>query len=254
MIILLLGLTQLQSCQSNTAARTEKLSQQKRKAETVSYNLQLGLGYLEQGNTSRAKKKLLYALDLEPTSTEANGAMAYYLEKTGDSEGAKKYYLRALVLAPGNGAVLNNYGTFLCRHKQYEEAISYFLKATQDAHYLHSAGAYENAGLCAEAIPNNTKAEFYFEKALEQDPLRKQSLYELTTLLLKQNKSQQALQYLQQYQDIALNDPALLKVAMDVAQQTGKDDLEKNYKLRLGQLNNLTEYSGENDEYDRSRG
>src|SRR5690242_7983555 len=104
----------LQACIHNK--ESEKLSYKKpdlRKA--ASYNVQLGLGYLKQGDRPRAKKKLLTALEQEPTSADVNSAMAYYFEQTGEQNQAEKYYLKAITLSGNKGAQLNNYGAFLCR-------------------------------------------------------------------------------------------------------------------------------------------
>jgi type IV pilus assembly protein PilF len=52
---------------------------------------------------------------------------------------------------------------------------------------MNTAGAYENAGLCAAAIPDYSKAKTYFIKALKQDPQRKQARFELARIEIKQN-------------------------------------------------------------------
>ena len=58
-------------------------------SKAASYNIQLGLGYLKQGDRPRAKKKLLTALKQEPNSADANAAMAYYFEQTSELEQAR---------------------------------------------------------------------------------------------------------------------------------------------------------------------
>lgn len=153
------------------------------------YNTQLGLAYLKQEDRIRAKRKLLTALDLAPNSADVNAAMAYFLEKTGNLKEARNFYKKALSLAPKNGAQLNNYGSYLCRQGKYKEAENYFLNAVQDVNYVNTAGAYENAGLCAAALPDYKKAKKYFKKAIEHDPNRKQSVYELAKIELKQKQS-----------------------------------------------------------------
>lgn len=160
--------------------------------EAARYNVQLGLTYLKQGDRSKAKIKLLKALTQAPNQPEVNAAMAWYLERCGDVNQARIYYQKALKFSANQGAQLNNYGAFLCRHGQYKEAESYFQKAIKDVQYEHTAAAYENAGLCAEAIPDYAKATAYFEKALEQDPARPQSLYELARIKLKLGHKQKA--------------------------------------------------------------
>jgi type IV pilus assembly protein PilF len=177
--------------------------------------------------------------------------MGYFMEKTGEMDKAQIYYQKAMSLAPKSGAQLNNYGAFLCRRSQYTEAEGYFLKAVNDIEYEHTAGAYENAGLCALAIPNYEKAARYFSKALEQDPAREQSLYELVKLEQKQGHLNEALAYLQKYPNLALQDKILLAMAVDVAHQAGKTELEADYKLRL---HSFSDNTGEKNEYNTSNG
>lgn len=177
------------------------------------YNTQLGLAYFKQGDRVHAKQKLIMALQQAPNLPEANAAMAFFLEQTGDINRAKVYYQNALRTAPGNGAQLNNYGAFLCRSGLYHQADAYFLRAINDKSYTHTAEAYENAGLCAAAIPNYTKAVNYFNKALKQDPLRKQALYELVSIEVKLGFNEKALAHLQAYQAISASDPAFQALA-----------------------------------------
>jgi len=250
-LVLIVALLLLQSCQQSNEAIDEPVSKKYNREEASSYNTQLGLAYLKQGDRPRAKRKLLMALAQAPDSPNANASMAYFMEKSGEISEAQSYYLKAMSLAPGNGAQLNNYGTFLCRRGQYQQAEAYFLKAVKDVQYENSAGAYENAGLCAMAIPDYTKATSYFAKALEQDPARKQSLYELVKIEMKLNHTNEAFSYLQKYPILSLRDPTLLKLAVDIAHKAGKIELEADYKQRLQQLSDnigviKNEYNSDN--------
>jgi len=170
-VVLIIILLALQSCQFHQEA---KLGQ-----AAALYNTQLGLVYLTQGDWVLAKRKLLIALSQNPNSPDVNAAMAYFLEKTGDVVKAQSYYRKAMLLAPGRGAQLNNYGAFLCRQKHYQQADHYFLLAVRDMQYERTAAAYENAGLCAMMIPDYKKAQTYFKKALMHDPRRMRSMDEL---------------------------------------------------------------------------
>lgn len=82
----------LQACAHDE--ESEKLSSKKHDlSKAALYNVQLGLGYLKQGDRPRAKNKLLVALEQEPKSPDVNSALAYYFEQTKDLEEAEKYYL-----------------------------------------------------------------------------------------------------------------------------------------------------------------
>lgn len=177
--LVIFSLYALCSCSSMKAVPDPE---EKQNIKIAEINIQLGIAYLDKRDMQRAKQKLLYALQKAPSLPEAWYSMAYYFEVTGNKEQANADYLQAVKLAPQRGDVNNNYGTFLCRTGQYSEAVNYFIRATKDQEYLETAGAYENAGLCALEIPNRKLAMQYFSQALESDPGRQFSMKELNKL------------------------------------------------------------------------
>ncbi|WP_058469491.1 type IV pilus biogenesis/stability protein PilW [Fluoribacter gormanii] len=243
----------LQACVHNE--EDEKQNFKKRDlSKAASYNVQLGLGYLKQGDRPRAKKKILTALEQEPSSPDVNSAMAYYFDQTKELDQAEKYYLKAISLAGNGGAQLNNYGAFLCRQGDYKRAESYFLKAVNDLKYVHTAGAYENAGLCALSVPNEDKAKLYFAKALNQDPSRKVSFYELLKLEVKSGNASEAFALLQKHPDLILNDRLLLSLAKEVSEKVGQYTLAAEYQRSINNLNSNIDTSGVTNEYNNHTG
>jgi type IV pilus assembly protein PilF len=165
-----------------TACSTTKSATPEEDAKSAKINMQLGMSYLQKKDMKRAKERLLAAIDTAPNMPECWYSFGYFLEMTGEPEQAEKYYLTAVKLAPGKGDTHNNYGTFLCRVGKYKQAIHEFLLAVGDMHYLQTASAYENAGLCAMKIPNRQLALLYFNKALKHDPFMEVSQQELAML------------------------------------------------------------------------
>lgn len=131
-------------------------------------NTKLGMSYLDMGNTRRAKKKLLLALYEDPSLPDAHSAMGYYLEKTGETEKAEAYYVKAIKLSSSKAAEYNRYGAFLCRQGKYHEAIDYFVKAASIPQYLNVSEAYQQAALCAEKIPDSELARKFSEQLNKQ--------------------------------------------------------------------------------------
>ncbi len=240
-------------CQNKQNAE-EPSANQPDLSKAATFNMQLGLGYLKRGDRSRAKKKLLLALKQEPSSPDINAAMAYYLEQSNEMEQARKYYLKAISLSDNSGPQLNNFGTFLCRQGDYLKAEVYFLKAVKDSQYLNVASAYENAGLCALAVPDEKKAKLFFTKALAQDPSRKESLYELTKIISKEGTYAEALALLQQHADLVLDDKLFLVFAKEIALKAGKPDVAAQYETNLSKLDLNPDTSGVNNEYDSGNG
>lgn len=165
----------------STTKSSDNLSDEKNK-RTAKINTELGMTYFQQHNLTRAKQKLLLALEEDPTLPEAWYSMGYLLESTGQKAEAGIYYKKATELAPGRGDAQNNLGTYLCRMGDYKGAVTHFVMATQDRNYLDIAAAYENAGLCALKIPDKQLATVYFQKALEQDNNRHVAANELKKL------------------------------------------------------------------------
>ncbi|QDP72511.1 type IV pilus biogenesis/stability protein PilW [Legionella israelensis] len=249
----------LQSCQMNHQEKEDQAAKERNRSNAAAYNTQLGLSYLKQGDRPRAKRKLFAALKQEPNSAAVNTAIAYYFEETGEIDEAKSYYLKALSLAPGSGAQLNNYGTFLCRQGKYVESINYFLKAVKDQQYVHTAGAYENAGLCAAEIPDYDKSILYFTKALEQDPERKQSFYELVKIEKKLGNEKKVLDLIEKYSRFSA-DPAVLVLAEKIAHKLGDARLQEKYAKKLELIQQRQRYrqysdnSGVKNEYNSHNG
>jgi type IV pilus assembly protein PilF len=178
-------------------------AEEQNKINTAQINVQLGIAYLEQHDTERAKKKLLLALDEAPNIPETWYSMGYFLETTGNKDEANNYYLKALKIAGERGDVQNNYGTFLCREGKNKEAIQHFLLAVKDPNYLDPADAYENAGLCAMKIPNPQLAKKYFNNALLQDPSRPVTLLKLAEINFQEEKYPAAQNMLTQFNAIS---------------------------------------------------
>jgi type IV pilus assembly protein PilF len=229
-IIVIIGLLLLQSCGNYEELPPLQAQGYQKKQTAASYNIQLGLAYLNRGERSRAKQKFIKALDLEPNFPEAYLAMAYFFEKTGDIKEAEKFYQKALNLQPKNGATLNNYGAFLCRRGQHRRAEYFFLKAVRDMHYVNTAMTYQNAGMCAASVADYSKAAKYYLRSVQQDPEQKQALYELLRLTMKQNKSLKANEYLEKYKTQLRKDPELKNIAIKTARHFGLKDHEHYYK------------------------
>ena len=147
--------------------------------KAASVNVQLGLAYLKQGETQRAKRKLLLASKQDEASARVQNALAYYYEETGESTLAEQHYLAAIHLEQGSGDLHNNYGVFLCGQKRFEAARNEFMKAVADKKYLHTAEAYENIGLCAMDNHRYQDGCYFLQKALKKDPKLSKARIEL---------------------------------------------------------------------------
>lgn len=199
-------------------------------------NVDLGLGYLAEGQMARAKQKLTHALSLAPNLPEPQLAMAFFLEQVGDYSEAEKAHKKAIQLGRKTasvGAVYNNYGAFLYRRGRLQEADHAFQQALQDKQYSHTAEVYENAGRCAVQANNFPAAEQYFSKAIQEDPKRSTALLELAGLKLKNQQPEVAKTLLLQYQGLAQPTARSTWLALQVFQALKEEALVAKHALLL---------------------
>lgn len=233
-ILLLTGCSTTTAPESPISNKNVETAVSEPNTTAADYNIQLGMGYLDEGDVSRAKRKFLLAMDQAPDWPPVQEALGYFFENTGETNTAEKHYQKAIELDPTSGSAQNNYGTFLCKLKKYEEADKHFMLAVQDSKYLKTAEAYENAGLCAMQIPDNVKAAAYFSKAIAQDPKRSSSYLELAQINYQQGQYELAQKYFAQYQLLVSElDPEALWLGVRLARIQKDDASIARYSLLL---------------------
>lgn len=198
--------------------------------------VELGLGYMNQGQMARAKSKLTHALKIGPELTETHSAMAHFLEKTGNIKDAEKEHRKALRLAKLCGAVQNNYGAFLCRQGRFKEADDAFQRALTDKEYARTAEINENAGICALKAQDLAAAASYLTTTLQQDPKRTNAMLELADLQLQQGNLAEARHYFVQYKQNADPTARSLWIGIRIAQKLNDQDSIASQALMLKNL------------------
>lgn len=199
-------------------------------------NVELGLGYLSQGQVARAKTKLTHAIKLAPNLPETHSAMAYFLEMVGERKDAEREHKKAVNLSVNKGAVYNNYGAFLCRGNRFKEADHAFQQALQDKEYSRTAEVYENAGLCALKWSDHEKAQEYLLTAIRQDPSRSMALLELADLNIRQSKFNEAKAFLNRYRTVAEPSARSLWLGIQVAKALNDSNSTASQALLLKNL------------------
>jgi len=144
--------------------------------------VQLGLGYLQQGQTERAKVPLKKALELGGNDAQANAALALVFQREGEAELAEQYFRTALSAQPGDPRIRNNYGSFLYSQGQYAKAQQMFRQASADTLYPERSRVFENLGLTALKLDQRDQAREYLEKALRLNHQQPRALLEMAEL------------------------------------------------------------------------
>ena len=113
--------------------------------EVVARAVELGIAYLRQGDTLRAKENIHKALDVDPRSPEAHASLALVFQQEQEWTLAESHFEKAIALDPKNSAARNNFGAFLFAQGRAEEAVAQLQVAVSDQFYVRRGQAFEQA-------------------------------------------------------------------------------------------------------------
>ncbi|MED5509128.1 MAG: type IV pilus biogenesis/stability protein PilW [Pseudomonadota bacterium] len=215
---------------NTTGTRPEYVAPDPKAAEI---NMRLGLNYMQRGDYAVALEKLQKALKQNPNLPSAHNTIALLYQQLGETDKAEAHFLEAVERAPDYSQAQNNFGVFLCNQGRYDDAEARFMKAVENPLYETPELAYENAGLCANRIPDIDKAEGFFRKALQIDPTLPKSLLRMAELSYEQQNFLQARGYIQRYQSAANWTPQALLLAIKNENKLDDQDAVSSYTLIL---------------------
>lgn len=173
------------------------------------------------------------ALSLSPDSAPAHTLAALIAEHNGDDREAGEHYEKALELAPRQGGMHNNYGTWLCSNGRAEESLQWFDQALSDPTYPTPAVAMANAGACAQKAGKTTQAERYLERSLELEPENPVALAAMAQNKFLTGDAFHARAFSQRRLAAAPADAASLLLASQIEQKLGDTEAAAAYVQRL---------------------
>lgn len=159
----------------------DPLSSREGRQAAVQAYVQLGLGYLQQGQGERAREPLRQALALDPDSAEAHAALALAFQLEGEAALAEQHYRQALSLQR-SARLLNNYAGFLYQRQRYAEAARLFAEAAADPLYAERSRVFESLGLTALRLERPAEAREHFARSLRLDARQPGVLLEIAEL------------------------------------------------------------------------
>jgi type IV pilus assembly protein PilF len=178
--LLLLVVSLLAGCV--TTGKVDPMTTQKGRDEARRAYVQLGIGYLQEGQNERAKIPLRSALQLDSSDADANAALALVFQGEGEVQLAEEHFLKAIANSNGDVRILNNYGSFLYEQKRYQQAYEMFQKAAGDPLYPERSRVFENIGLTALALNNRSEALENLSRALRLNPNQPRAFCSLSWL------------------------------------------------------------------------
>lgn len=197
------------------------------------YNVQLGLGYLQQGNLVVAKEKLERAEHESPHEPRVHSALGLLYERLGEPKRADDEYRTALRYGPKDPDVANNYAVFLCKSTRTEEGVKYFLEAARNPLYRTPEAAYTNIAVCLRAAHREDEAKQSLQRALAIKPNFSEAAYQLADLEFQRGRLNDARTALTHYTDSFDATPDLLLLGVRIARAMGDRVAAEHYARSL---------------------
>lgn len=232
--LLLLSAGLLAGCVSTGKIDPLKTDQGRQEARDA--YIQLGLGYLQQGSTERAKVPLKKALELDASDADAHAALALVFQTEMEPELADQHYRKAIAQRPGDARILNNYGSFLYEQKRYQEAYERFQQAAADNMYAERSRVYVNLGLTALQLNQPELASRHLQKSLRLDSKQPRALLEMALLSYESKDYVAARAYYKSFSQLSEQNPRSLLLGTRLAKIFQNRDESATLGLQLKRL------------------
>ncbi|UCJ16479.1 type IV pilus biogenesis/stability protein PilW [Pseudomonas sp. MM211] len=200
-LLFLLSASLLTACVSTGDVDPMKTSEGRKKA--YDSFVQLGIGYLQQGQTGPAKVPLKNALNIDSSAPDAHAVLALVFQREMEPKLADEHFRKSLSKNSKDARLLNNYAGFLFEQKRYKEAFERYSLAAEDSLYPERARVFENMGMTAMMLKQRDEAKGYFERSLRLDSRQPRALLEMATLSFEDKQYVPARSYYDGYSAIA---------------------------------------------------
>jgi type IV pilus assembly protein PilF len=190
---------------------------EKKQADASTYNTQLGISYLRQGDIPLAKDKLDRALKQNPDNPEVHSARAMLFDRMNLPAEADAEFKTALRLAPQDPDVSNNYAVYLCQSGRTTDGVRRFEEVARNALYRTPWVAYTNAGVCLRTARRNAEAVRSFKQALVVHPNFAEAAYQLADLQMQEGNLTEARAQVDSYLGAFEETPDLLLLGVRIA-------------------------------------
>jgi type IV pilus assembly protein PilF len=154
-------------------------------------------------------------------------------EQRGKAAEAGTHYAKAMELAPARGALLNNYGAWLCGNGRAAESLVLFDRALADPGYRTPGAALANAGSCALTAGQAARADRDLRRALQYDPANPTALAALAELEYGAGDYMQARAFSERRLAAAPATLQVLQLASQIEQKLGDTAAAARYVQRI---------------------
>jgi type IV pilus assembly protein PilF len=189
--------------------------------------------YLAAGDAKSALESARRALRIDGDSADAHSLVGLSLDALGQAPAAGQHHRRAAEIAPTRGALLNNYGTWLCANGKAPESLQWFERATVAPGYPTPELALANAGACGLQAGDVDRAHALLRQAISIAPSNPLALRALAEAELRRGRAFEARAFIERRLAAAPADAEALLLASQIEQQLGDTAAAARYVQRI---------------------
>ena len=188
---------------------------------------------LLSGDASGALDAARRAVRIDDRSAEAHSLAGLSLDELGRADEAGVHHRRAAELAPAEGALLNNYGAWLCAKGRAAESLGWFERALATPGYATPDAALANAGTCALKAGDAERARNLLRRAIELVPDHPLALRSLAEAELRLGRAFEARAFIERRLASAPADQESLLLASQIEHRLGDSAAAARYVQRI---------------------
>lgn len=222
------------SPQATTQANAEDPARYRARIHT-----ELGANYFQRQQYPVALEELREAIRVDPKYGLAYSVLGMVHADLGETGKADAAFQQAISVAPSEGDIRNNYGSYLCRQNRSKEGLEQFDAALRQPLYQTPHLALENAGFCALASGQLKAAEGYFARLTQFAPMSSRGYQGLAAIAMKTSRFDEVRKQVRMAMSTQPITPDLLYFGVCAERQLGDRVAEDNYlqllKSRFGE-------------------
>ncbi len=201
--------------------------------KALSDNIRLGMAYLSSGDTHRAKRPLINAIEIAPRSAEAHNALGlvYYVDQ--EFALAEEHYRKAIQYDPAYTKAYFNFGALLYNRGRYPEAVHHYRVATADTLYEQRPAAFENLGYALLAMGDRAGARAAFTRALSFNRDLPRSHLSLARMYFDDENYDASLKHFQRFAGLSRHSAESLWLGIRLQRVLNDRDALASYALQL---------------------
>ncbi|MEY2838327.1 MAG: hypothetical protein RJB60_626 [Pseudomonadota bacterium] len=207
--------------------------------------LELATAYFSKGDLRTALDEVKQVLTIDSNFSEALELRGLIYDALQEPSLAEESFNRALQANPRNGSAMHNFGWFLCRKKDYEQADVMFGRAQQQGFSVPTAKTLLVRGVCQIESGKVALAEKTIARSYELDPSSAVTAYNLARVLMLQGEAQRARFYIRRVNNVPeqANAESLwlgIRIENKLGNVSERDELASALRSRFGSSREAT--------------